>query len=55
MGKAKLWTKAREFSGVPTREDFSLEEEDLPPLQDGGKAVVRGGCEGGRLNEGYGV
>ena len=36
MIKLKKWIKAREFSGLPNPDDFKLEEEELPELEDGG-------------------
>ena len=40
MVKAKTWVKLREFSGTPTKDDFTLVEEDLPQLKDGGRVVL---------------
>ena len=40
MVKAKMWIKAKEFSGTPTKENFKLVEEDLPELKDGGRTFV---------------
>ena len=37
MVKAKKWIKSTEFTGMPTVENFRLEEEELPKLQDGGR------------------
>ena len=39
MVKAKLWVKLREFSGIPTKDDFKLVEEDLPELKNGGEVI----------------
>ena len=36
MVKAKKWIKSTEFTGMPTVENFRLEEEELPALKDGG-------------------
>ena len=40
MVKAQYWVKARNFSGIPTKEDFQLVEEDLPELKDGGWSSI---------------
>ena len=34
--KAKKWVIGKKFDGVPTDENLSLLEEDLPELQKGG-------------------
>ena len=39
MVKAQVWIKVREFSGVPTKDDFKLVEEELPALKDGGRTI----------------
>ena len=40
MVKAQKWIKVKEFVGMPTLEDFRLEEEELPELQDKGKSMA---------------
>ena len=40
MVKAQVWIKVREFSGVPTKADFKLVEEELPALRDGGSVHI---------------
>ena len=39
MVKAQVWIKVRELSGVPTKDDFKLVEEELPALKDGGRTI----------------
>lgn len=37
MVKAKKFVYARRFENAPKVDDFTLEEEELRPLEDGGK------------------
>ena len=39
MAKAKKWVKCKAFEGQVTQENFKLEEEELPALQDGGNII----------------
>lgn len=41
MVKAKRFVYAKRFDGEPKPDDFKLEEEDLPELQDGGMLIGR--------------
>lgn len=37
MVKAQKFIYARRFEGEPKPSDFDLQEEELPPVKDGGK------------------
>ena len=37
MVKAKRFSLVRHFEGLPTKDNFKLEDQELPELQDGGK------------------
>lgn len=40
MVKAKVFVLARHFDGYPTTNDIKIVEEELPPIQDGGKTSL---------------
>jgi hypothetical protein len=44
MVKTKKYIFAKRFVGEPKPEDFTLVEEDLPPLQEGGKFIKKKLC-----------
>lgn len=58
MAKAKVWIKAKEFSGTPTMDNLKLVEEELPGLKDWGiiiahKIQCQTGCSSNLKNSKY--
>lgn len=44
MVQAKSWTLKKHFEGFPTDGNFELKTTELPPLNNGGKGDLSGGC-----------
>jgi hypothetical protein len=44
MVKTKKFIFARRFVGEPKEDYFTVVEEELPPLKEGGKITKKGSC-----------
>lgn len=40
MLRARKYVIMKHFNGEPKKNDLKLEEEELPPIQDGGKRII---------------